>query len=331
MTDLDPCPALIDLLEQPGPHADHVARCPRCRVLCDPADGLDVSIATEVAPPAYGGVHRGRLRVGQVCSLSFGEIDEYLLAVVLRTNGRDAHVLALTDETEMVTDRDLMLAPELLGYEAMVQTPVGGDVLGEQVHGILATLSSTDVARLNGIVGTGNTSSRARGSGPAVVGEHDRRLLFRREQQEQAAAFWGPARLLAEVATFGEFVEVRRVRSVGTSDDLLNELDRLLGAKGHMRRLERDELDLQAEVEPVRLVGVLARLQIGLDEGIARLLGDAITTSSSGPRSGAAVATFSLGDASRLLASREPSGRAQQYLDALWRAAHAGTQSIPRD
>jgi len=331
MTDLDPCPALIDLLEQPGRHADHVARCPRCRVLSDPADGLEASIAPEVAPPAYGGVHRGRLRVGQVCSVSFGEIDEYLLAVVVRTDGRDAHVLALTDETEMVTDRDLMLAPGLLGYEAMVQTLVSGDVLGEQIHNMLATLSSTDVATLNGIVGTGIEASGAPGSGPAVVGEHDRRLLFRREQQEQAAPFWGPARLLADVATFGEFVEVRRARSASRSDGLLDELDRLLGGEGRTRRLERDQLDVHAEIEPVRLVGVLARLQIGLDEGIARLLGDAITASSSEPEPGATVATFSLGDASRSAASREMPGRAQQYLDAMWRAAHAGIPLIPKD
>ena len=325
--DPDPCPALIDLLEQFSEYADHVARCPRCRVLASPAGGFNDSAGPEVASPAYGGINRGRLRVGQVCRVSFGDIDEYLLAVVLTTDGRDAHVLALTDEIEMATDRDLIVASAFLGYEAMIQTSVAGDVLGEQVHEIRATLSSADASTLSRIVGT-SPMSPAPGSGPAVVGEHDPRLLFRSEQQEQAAPFWRPALLLAGVATFGEFVGARRVRSTGASDALLDELDLLLGGEGLMRRLERDQLDLHTEVEPARLVGVLARLQIGLDEGIARLLGDAITTSPGAPT--ASLATFSLGGTSSSAPSPATPGRAQRYLDALWQA-HAGIQPSPKD
>jgi hypothetical protein len=247
---------------------------------------------------------------------------------VLTTDGRDAHVLALTDEIEMVTDRDLIVAPTLLGYEAMIQTFVAGDVLGEQIHDILATISSADASTLNRIVGASAPAS-APGSGPAVIGERDPRLLFRAEQQEQAAPFWGPAQLLAEVATFGDFVEARRARSTSSSEDLLDELDRLLGGGGLMHRLERDELDLHTEVEPARLVAVLARLQIGLDEGIARLLGDAISTSPSA--SPASLATFSLGETSSSEPSPAAPGRAQQYLDAVWQAARTATHPSPKD
>jgi hypothetical protein len=324
------CPSLADLLDGDPAYADHVLTCPRCRALLRAAEvahrvpGTSSEHATSSRAPTLGGRRRGKLQAGQICTVAFADLDEYLVSVVIETDGADARVAPITDEIDMASDADLFLDASVLGYEAMAQVAIAGDVLVEQVHDVLAEVGADLVASLVHLLVVADRTTTAEltglATGRAISGEDDPRLLFREEEREQAASFYLPAAMLAEADTLGHLIRARRSEFNLSLDDA----DALLGGTGRTARLEISAVDLHAEIPAPALFALLRDLDVGLHEGTARLVGQAVAAgatvaSPSQPATG--LRAINRRPATGGTLGNEPRKRAQRYIDALWNAA----------
>lgn len=325
MTEPARCPSLADLLEDVATHADHVSACRRCRALLGTAD-LPGAVDEPTGPraPSLGGRRRGRLRGGQVCTVGFADVDEYLVAAVIETDGADALVAPVSDEIDLATSADLLLDSGLLGYEAMAQVDLCGDVLVEQVHDVLAEMSTEAADRLGRLlhaVRDGAPRPTDVATGPAVVGEDDPRLLFRDAERERAAPFWTPADMLADARSLGELVYTRREALHLTPSDA----DAVLGSTGRLERLEAGALNLETEVPASALLALFRDLQVDLHEGTARLVGRAVVAAAAANPAPASPRPTGLHATDRRespgQSTAEHRARAQRYVDALWSAA----------
>lgn len=328
MSEHAPCPSLADLLSTADTNPalrDHLAACARCRALRANALAAEPAVddlATAFPPPTLGGRQIGTLRLGHVCSIAFGDLDEYLMAVVLEADDVDATVAPLSDETAMATDWDLLLDAAVLGYPAMAEVSNHGAVLAEQVHEIVAHLPESAVAQLEVLYEAALDSRPAPAglpTGVPVIADADPRLLFQDSERERVRAFWQPAQLLSQVETFGELVRAERdQRGVDPA-----ELADLLDEPGWLDRLEADELDLDAKLSVRLLLRLLDQLKISVHEGTARLVGGAVAKTCQPPAGKALqLARRRTGRRARTGPSREErQATAQRYVETLWREA----------
>jgi len=203
------CLSLMELLDLRAGASDpearrHVDGCPRCRVLLD---GMPTEI-TLPALPAKTVVLRARssetrperVRTGQLWrSRASGESDwSWIVAVIGRAPDAEDRILVVpvVAESELATERDLVVDAPSLGYEGFLDLQNLGPVLRTQLVEYLGTLSRPQtealVALYRWTLG-GDSEPTDLPTGLPVLGEADPRLLAAEERGEELRALWRDA------------------------------------------------------------------------------------------------------------------------------------------
>jgi hypothetical protein len=276
-----PCPALSELFATPREDrvADHLAECPRCRVLLGAAEGppLHLRAPRRLASPSVSPKVTRVLEPGVVGLLAVAESEELLPALILESSPPLLHVAPISAQATLATDEDLLLPREVLGYAAFAALGERGSVRGEQLREMPARLPAdlwtwADhlLSRVNG-VDLGHEAP----VGPPVFSKADPRLRWRSELAEEWEPFWRPAAVLGQAATLGELVHERRE---AFSVDM-SELTELVDRRGWLARLEAGQLDLPAELPVSALATLLRKLQVPPLGAVLALVRTAITGS----------------------------------------------------
>jgi hypothetical protein len=299
-----PCPSITDLFKDSDSFRDHVAACLRCRSLLAEIPAGNSEQPAHARAPVFGGPRRSAVTRGQICAVAFGTREEYLIALVCESSDGQARVLALSDEPAGTAAGDVALDQSVLGYEAVVETSLGGIVIAEQIHEVLARLTPAQVDTLD-----------RRGSeteAPALVA-----FAQRAERAEYANAFWKPSEMIKRTPSLGKLIEER----AGTPGATRARLADALGGEDLLEALEAETLDLKGRMPVGALLDGLRTVGVALHEGTARLVGAAVMSGYSPRRASPRAAGFGPIRARRDASAPEREGQAQAYIEELW--AHA--------
>lgn len=238
-----PCPPLNALTAPPRPQEieEHLRACVRCRALLKalpPVSGSEQSEAprpTGSPAPEPGAVYAVR---------AFGAAEREL-AFVVDVSEDELDVWPVSEESLLATDADLVLPAHVLGFAAALYPSFAGVVLPEQIEEPLGRVTPADRA--------------AAQAGAPVLRDGDPRLADRAELSERWRAYFEPADAFRGTVTLGELVArgraVRQLSAAVVADKLGMKEDLI-------SKLEQDELDLVAEVEPTTLARLLDHVAV---------------------------------------------------------------------
>lgn len=200
------CVSLIELVElsETGTtrYAEHVDNCPRCQALLrslavpahadEPVQPSELPTAPSRKEATTVQVAPGAIWISESDDVGFREP----VAIVARSR-RDPRlviVVPISEEIEGATDLDLMIAPETLGYPALLAVWNHGWLYDEQLAAPIGTLDDSAREEMTSLyrwlVGGGERPRLETVAGPAIVAAEDARNLRRDEERERLQALW---------------------------------------------------------------------------------------------------------------------------------------------
>lgn len=208
MTEME-CLSLMELLDLRAGVDDpearrHVDGCPRCRVLLDV---MPAEITVPALPVKSIGLHARsweprpeRVRTGQLWRVQANDESDWIWIVAVIGRMPDAEdrilVVPVVVDTELATERDLVVDTAALGYDGFLDLQNLGPVLQTQLLEYLGTLSRLQaealVALYRWTLG-GDRGPTGLPTGSPVLDEADPRLLAAQERGEKLRALWRDA------------------------------------------------------------------------------------------------------------------------------------------
>lgn len=199
---------------------------------------------------------------GAAVLISAPAAPELLVAVVLAHGDDTLSIAPVSTSVQHATEWDLLLAPDVLGYDAMVEIWNFGSALTDQIAEVITVLPPAcwqDVRTLAGAAARSEPVPAGLPVGPAVIDDADPRLLFQDAQAEAAQPYWEPTLALAGAATLGQLVAHRRAElGIAPAD-----LEQASGRHGWLTDLETDHLDVGTALPARSLAAIMRRLRIG--------------------------------------------------------------------
>jgi len=243
-------------------HDDCASKRPCAEGSCETA--VSRRAASAICDELFAGTNERKPAPGEIWTVrEKGSVpgEEALLAVIIATSGNDTTIVPLSTEPLHATEWDLTIPREVLGYPAIVQVRLAGNVAASQLEQRLSSLPPASLDHLQQL-----SSAAEHGQslppddvpvGPWVLSEADKRLGVRRDEAQRLSGYLTPTYPdpTAEWYSFGSIL-ARGARANGTS------LDTLFDEPGAAQKLERDEMDLFSELPARRLAALLAKMQI---------------------------------------------------------------------
>jgi transcriptional regulator with XRE-family HTH domain len=268
------CPPLTSVLTKTlSPDTvSHLDGCPRCRALRHELDVDPIAIPDSKgwAPEQCRSLPEVRPSFGAVFAMRSPDLAELMLGCLVDNPDGEIELIGVTQQTDIATDRDVVLAPHHLGFPACLLPSVQGHVLIEQLDQHIGEIEDTLLQQvLNGAF-EGLTV------GPAALSGDDPRRLAARGLQEDFDLLFEPARSLKSTSTLGELITKRR-KAIRLTVPAIAEAAGV--SPNQVAALEADELDLSASLEPSVLGGLLASLGVFFSRALAQRIKLALAVS----------------------------------------------------
>lgn len=328
MSDLS-CPALPELLAEPRNESlrEHIAGCPRCRVLlaaAAPAAGELEPVAVALSAPALaprpGLPADTDAAAGMVAIFAADDAEFHLLGLILDREGPRLEIAPIDERVAMATESDFLLDPDLLGYAAMAAISARSEIRIEQLVEVRAELAaeSWEWAQRLLAVASGERAEELPAGAPVgvrVLSDLDPRLSYRESRAEFCRPFWLAAEVLGSDRSFGSLVQRRR-EELGLDS---GELAELVEEKGWLACLESGHLDIHARLPVSAAVSLLRSLRIPPLAAVQALLGAAIEATTEDVSQATVLARRRSGSRRRAVAAdpEEARRRADVYLGRL--------------
>ena len=209
-------------------------------------------------------------RPGCVVLVADAAASRLMPAAVIAAAEDAVTIVPMSAAVEHATEWDLNVPAVVLGYQAIAEVWNFGSVLPEQIAEVVTELPGTTLEALGHLVRAAAGSAvvpEGLDVGPPVLDDADPRLLFQDAEAEAAHAFWEPTLILAGSLTLGQLVHHRRVELELPAA----ELEAVGRQAGWIADLERDELDLRADLPAGALAALMRRLQIGASRRLGRI------------------------------------------------------------
>jgi hypothetical protein len=266
------CPSILDLTSAEScsdPHLRaHIKNCPRCRALrcawhslpndaaefpAEELPKLSISSWTPRANPAAAALS------GAIHTVSTPGEDIFLLGLIVDLGEEQATIFPLSLETNCAGDWDILLAPAVLGYPAIIEAWNQIDVLAEQLREQLALVPDAEsVIDLYDRALVGEPAPPELPQGPPLSSGDDPRHAFREREHQRVRPYAEPARRMNAAATMGALLRQARVEQ-GRKEA---EVAVAIGLEAsELRRLEEDQEDLRARIPINRFADLLDELE----------------------------------------------------------------------
>ncbi len=267
------CPSILDLTSaEPcsDPHLRaHIKSCPRCRALRRawhslpndaaefPPEELPEMLASNWTPRAEP---RAVALPGAIYTVSAPGEDIFLLGLVVDLGKEQATIFPLSLETHCAGDWDVLLAPAVLGYSAIIEAWNQIDVLAEQLREQLVLVPDAEsIIELYDRALVGEPAPPELPQGPPVSSEGDPRRVFRDRERQRVRPYAELARRMNAAPTMGALLRQARVEQGRKETELAVAIG--LDAS-ELRRLEEDQEDLRARIPIKRFADLLDELRV---------------------------------------------------------------------
>lgn len=273
---------LLDLRNGAGDPAaaEHLQHCPRCRALMAtlPATIAVPELADRSAEAHTASVRPavpGRTRTGSLWRAAGGPDSDFSWVVALIGRSPDADdrllVAPIAPTRALATDTDLVLEPQVLGYDAFIDVTNLGTLLRSQ---LLEPVGQLDRSVAQALVDlyrhtvSGGPPPENASRGLPVLDENDPRLLERAARKEALLELWRPALLLVEDARGPALSEVIApyLEGADATWDRLSLIEETGVDSAHLTGFLSDRLELTDKTDILDLAAVIAALEIPREE-----------------------------------------------------------------